>query len=74
MKAHGKNVNNPEYKDESRAIRRTFRKDKERHTEDKCETMVVLCKQGRTSEMHKDIRTLIKKIHPKTKCHQRCKS
>ena len=35
MKAHGKNVNNPEYKEKSRAIRRACRKDKERYTEDK---------------------------------------
>ena len=55
MKAHGKNVNNPEYKDQSRAIRRACRKDKERYTEDKCATIVGLCKQGRTSEMYKEI-------------------
>ena len=64
MKAHGKNVNNPEYKEKSRAIRRACRKDKERYTEDKCETIVGLCKQGRTSEMYKEIRTLIKKFTP----------
>ena len=65
MKAHGKNVNNPEYKEKSRAIRRACRKDKERFTEDKCEIIVGLCKQGRTSEMYKEIRTLIKKFTPK---------
>ena len=65
MKAHGKNVNNPEYKEKYRAIRRACRKDKERYTEDKCATLVGLCKQWRTSEMLKDIRTLIKKFTPK---------
>ena len=45
MKAHGKNVNNPEYKEKSRAIRRACGKDEERYTEDKCATIVVLCKQ-----------------------------
>ena len=65
MKAHGKNVNNPEYKEKSRAIRRACRKDKERYTEDKCEIIVGLCKQGRTSEMYQEIRTLIKKFTPK---------
>ena len=65
MKAHGKNVNNPEYKEKSRAIRRACRKDQERYTEDKCEIIVGLCKQGRTSEMYKEIRTLIKKFTPK---------
>ena len=65
MKAHGKNVHNPEYKEKSRAIRRAFRKDKERHTEDKCEIIVGMCKQGRTSEMFKEIRTLIKTFTPK---------
>ena len=40
MKAHGKNVNNPEYKDKSRAIRRACRKDKERYTEDTCDISV----------------------------------
>ena len=64
-KAHGKKVNNPEYKEKSRAIRSACRKDKERHTEDKCATIVGLCKQGRTSEMPKEIRTLIKKFIPK---------
>ena len=44
MKAHGKNVNNPEYKEKSRAIRRACSKDKERYTEDKCATIVGLCK------------------------------
>ena len=34
MKAHAKNVNNPEYKEKSRAIRRACRKDKERYTEE----------------------------------------
>ena len=52
MKAHGKNVNDPEYKEKSRAIRRACRKDKQRYTEDKCETIVGLCKQGRMSEMY----------------------
>ena len=65
MKAHGKNVNNPEYKEKSRAIRRACGKDKERYTEDKCATIVGPCKQWRTSEMHKEIRTLIKKFTPK---------
>ena len=52
MKAHGKNVNNLQYKEKSRAIRRACRKDKERYTEDKCATITVgLCKQGKTSEM-----------------------
>ena len=46
-------------------IRRACRKDKERFTEDKCELIVGLCKQGRTSEMYKEIRTLIKKFTPK---------
>ena len=40
MKAHGKNVNNPEYKEKSSAIRRACRKDKERYTEDKCATII----------------------------------
>ena len=65
MKAHGKNINNPEYKEKSRAIRRACGKDKERYTEDKRATIVGLCKQGRTSEMYKEIRTLIKKFTPK---------
>ena len=68
MKAHGKNVNNPDigaYKEKSRAIRRACRKDQERHTGGKCATIVGLCKQGRTSEMYKEIRTLIKKFTPK---------
>ena len=67
MKAHGKNVNNPEYKEKSHAIRRACRKDKERYTEDKCATILELCqcKHGRTSEMYKKIRTLIKKFTPK---------
>ena len=65
MKAHGKNVNNPEYKEKSRAIRSACREDKERFTEDKCEIIVGLCKQRRTSEMYKEIRTLIKKFTPK---------
>ena len=64
MKAHGKNVNNPEYKEKYRAIRRARRKDKERYTEDKCATSVVPYKQRRTSEMYKEIRTLIKKFTP----------
>ena len=66
MKAHGKNVNNPEYKEKSRAIRRECSKDKERYViEDKCATIVGLRKQGRTSEMYKEIRTLIKNFTPK---------
>ena len=65
MNAHGKNVNNPEYKEKSRAIRRACRKEKERYTEDKCATIVGLCKKVRTSEMYKEIRTLIKKFTPK---------
>ena len=66
MKAHGKNVNNLQHKEKSRAIRRTCRKDKERYTEDKCATITVgLCKQGKTSEMYNEIRTLIKKFTPK---------
>ena len=55
----------PEYKEKSRAIRRACRKDKERYTEDKCEIIVGVCKQGRTSEMYKEIRTHIKKFTPK---------
>ena len=65
MKAYGKNVNNPQYKEKSRAIRRACRKDKELYTDDKCATSVGLCKQGRTSAMYKEIRTLIKKFTPK---------
>ena len=65
MKAQGKNVNNPEYKEKSRVIRRACRKDKERYTEDKRDIIAGLCKQGRTSEMYKEIRTLIKKFTPK---------
>ena len=65
MKEHGKNVNNPEYKEKSLAIRKACRKGKERYTEDKCTTVVGLCEQGRTSEMHKEIRTLINKFTPK---------
>ena len=69
MKPHKKNVNNPEYKDTSRAIRRACRKDKERYTEDKCASIVGLCKQGRTSEMYKEIRTLVKKFTFPSKDH-----
>ena len=40
--------------------------EKERYAEDKCATIIVgLFKQGRTSEMYKEIRTLIKKFTPK---------
>ena len=33
MKAHGKNVNNPQYKEKSRANRRACGKDKERYVQ-----------------------------------------
>ena len=65
MKAHGKNVNNTEYKEKSRAIRRACRKDKERYTEDKYATLVGRCKQLRTSEMYNETRTLVQKFTPK---------
>ena len=39
--------------------------DKERYTEDKCETIVGLCKHGRSSDMYKEIWTLIKQFTPK---------
>ena len=65
LKAHGKNVNNTEYKEKSRAIRRACRKDKERYTEDKYATLVGLCKQWRTSEMYNETRTLVQKFTPK---------
>ena len=64
VKAHVKNVNDPEYKEKSRAIRRACRKDTERYTEDKCATIVGLCKRGRTRERHNEIRTLVNKFTP----------
>ena len=54
MKAHGKNVNNPEYKEKARAIRRACRKDKERYTEDKCRLQ-----QYYGSDTYKEIRSRI---------------
>ena len=61
MKAHGKNVNNPGYKEKSRAIRKVCTKDNERYTEDKCVTIVELCKHGGTSKRHEEMRALKEK-------------
>ena len=63
MKAHGKNVNNPKYKDTSRAIRKAYRKDKEGYTK-KTVQQLWDCKHRRASERYKEIQTLIKKFPP----------
>ena len=64
MKAHGKNSTIRNKKRNPAPSEGQCRKDKERYTEDKCATIVGLSKQGRTSEVYKEIRTLIKKFTP----------
>ena len=65
MKEHGKNSTIQNTKRNPAPSEGHAGKNKELYTEDKCATIGGLCKQGRTSEMHKEIRTLIQKITPK---------